>query len=314
MTMHTETVPSADGTMIGYRRYGSGPGLVLIQGAMGVAQHYDQLAQALSAQFTVLVPDRRGRSMSAKPFTDAHTYQRDVEDVAAVAEATGARLLFGLSSGALIAVESARQLPSVAAVALYEPPFQLHGMPTGQIERLSREIDAGRPDAAFVTLMRIVKLAPAPFLILPRPLLEAVFRRVIRRQAKAPSTDYAPLTELIGSTRYDFRVLTGIAGRIDDYRALDKDVLLLGGAKSPRYLREGLTALEALLPSNRRVTLSGMDHTGPWNADQHGQPCRVAAELAKFFAPHADRARPGDARGAAHRGADLTTRVYPNPG
>jgi pimeloyl-ACP methyl ester carboxylesterase len=153
--MHTETVPSADGTTIGYRCFGSGPGLVLIQGAMGVAQHYDQLARALCAQFTVSVPDRRGRGMSAKAFTDAHTYQRDVEDIQAVLQATDAHLLFGLSSGALIAIESARQLPSVTAVALYEPPFLLHGMPNGQIERLSREIDAGRLDAAFVTLMRM---------------------------------------------------------------------------------------------------------------------------------------------------------------
>ncbi|MCV7014198.1 alpha/beta fold hydrolase [Mycolicibacterium madagascariense] len=274
---------SADGTTIGHRRYGSGPGVVLVQGAMGVAQHYDQLAQALAAQFTVLVPDRRGRGTSAKAFTDAHTHQRDVEDVQAVLDATGARLLFGLSSGALIAIESARQLPSVTAVALYEPPFQLHGMPTAQIERLSREVDAGRLDAAFVTLMRIVKLAPAPLLALPRPLLAAAVRQLMRYQARRPPNDYAPMTELIPSTRYDLRVLTGIAGRIDDYRALNKDVLLLGGTRSPRYLREGLTALEATLPRSRRVTLPRMDHTGPWNADQHGQPDRVASELAAFF-------------------------------
>ena len=286
--MHTDTVRSADGTTIGYRCYGSGPGLVLVQGAMGVAQHYDQLARELSAQFTVLVPDRRGRGLSAKDFTDAHTYQRDVDDVQAVLDATDAHLLFGLSSGALIAVESARQLPSVGAVALYEPPFQLHGMPTGEIERLSHEIDVGRLHAAFATLMHIVKLAPAPILALPRPVLAAIFRRVIRHQEKAPSIDYAPLTELIPSTRYDLRVLTGIAGRIDDYRALDKDVLLLGGTKSPRYLRDGLTALEGILPRSRRVTLSGMDHTGPWNVDQRGQPSRVARELATFFAARAD--------------------------
>lgn len=286
---HNETVLSADGTTIGYRRRGSGPGLVLVQGAMGVAQHYEQLAQELSAQFSVVVPDRRGRGMSDKPFTDAHTYQRDIEDVQAVLDATHAHFLFGLSSGALIAVESARQLPSVGAVALYEPPFQLHGLPTGQIERLSREVDAGRPDAAFATLMRIVKLAPAPFLALPRPVMAAIFRRVIRHQTKAPSADYPPLTELIPSTRYDLRVLTGIADRIDDYRALDTDVLLLGGTKSPRHLRDGLTALEGILPRNRRVSLSGMDHTGPWNVDQHGQPSRVAHELATFFGARADR-------------------------
>lgn len=107
---------------------------------------------------------------------------------------------------------------------------------------------------------------------------------MIGRQAKTPSTDYPPLTELIPSTRYDFRVLTGIAGGIEDYRTLMTDVLLLGGTKGPRYLRDGLTALETILPNNRCVILSGMDHAGPWNADQHGQPNRVARELTAFFA------------------------------
>ena len=54
-------VTSRDGTQIGYRQIGSGPGVVLVQGAMGTARNYDELARLLAKDFTVYVPDRRGQ-------------------------------------------------------------------------------------------------------------------------------------------------------------------------------------------------------------------------------------------------------------
>lgn len=65
-----DAVTSADGTTIGFRRYGAGPGLVLIHGGMNSAQDLGDLASLLSDAFTVLVPDRRGRGMSG-PFGPA---------------------------------------------------------------------------------------------------------------------------------------------------------------------------------------------------------------------------------------------------
>jgi hypothetical protein len=38
-----------------------------------------------------------------------------------------------------------------------------------------------------------------------------MFRRVIRRQAKSPLTDYPPLTDLAPSTRHDLLALVGCA-------------------------------------------------------------------------------------------------------
>ena len=61
---HTRSVISADGTLIGYRQLGQGPGLVLVHGAMESAQSHMQLAEALADTFTVYLPDRRGRGMS----------------------------------------------------------------------------------------------------------------------------------------------------------------------------------------------------------------------------------------------------------
>src|SRR6266480_3974142 len=60
----TDAVTSADGTRIGYRQLGQGPGLVLVHGAMQSAQSFMKLATALADTFTVYVPDRRGRGLS----------------------------------------------------------------------------------------------------------------------------------------------------------------------------------------------------------------------------------------------------------
>ena len=60
------TFVSEDGTKIGYVVTGGGPALILVQGAMGTAHIYRDLARARSSDFTVYTPDRRGRGMSPK--------------------------------------------------------------------------------------------------------------------------------------------------------------------------------------------------------------------------------------------------------
>jgi len=74
------SVTSHDGTSIGYQSFGSGPGVVLVEGAMGRAENYRQLALALADQFTVHVPDRRGRGLSPRPYDASHSINHDVED------------------------------------------------------------------------------------------------------------------------------------------------------------------------------------------------------------------------------------------
>ena len=57
-------VRSRDGTTIGYRRLGMGPGLILLHGSMSSGGHHVELARLLADTFTVFVPDRRGRGLS----------------------------------------------------------------------------------------------------------------------------------------------------------------------------------------------------------------------------------------------------------
>ena len=59
-------------------------------------------------------------------------------------------------------------------------------------------------------------------------------------------------------------------------------VLLLGGSKSPPYLKRTLDDLSSVLPNTRRVDFLGVGHLA---ADNSGKPERVAQELRRFFQP-----------------------------
>ncbi len=61
-------------------------------------------------------------------------------------------------------------------------------------------------------------------------------------------------------------------------------MLLLGGLKSPRYLRDGLDVLAGVLPDASLTRLPGLRHAGPCNAAMGGRPAPVARELRAFLA------------------------------
>ena len=73
--------------------------------------------------FHRLAYDRRGRGESGD--TAPYAVEREVEDIdALITEAGGSAFVFGHSSGAVLALEAARQLPTkITRLAVYEPPF-----------------------------------------------------------------------------------------------------------------------------------------------------------------------------------------------
>jgi len=101
-------VTSKDGTRIAYDRTGSGPALILVDGAMCSRAFgpSEKLASQLASRFTVYRYDRRGRNDSGD--TTPYSSAREVEDIAAlIAAAGGSASLLGLSSGAALALEAA---------------------------------------------------------------------------------------------------------------------------------------------------------------------------------------------------------------
>jgi pimeloyl-ACP methyl ester carboxylesterase len=117
-------VTSKDGTSIAYERAGAGPALVLVDPALGY-RGFDNvrgLGERLTDDFAVYSYERRGRGDSGD--TLPYAVEREVEDLAAViAEAGGSAGVYGFSSGALLALQSAAAGVPIEKLVLMEPPI-----------------------------------------------------------------------------------------------------------------------------------------------------------------------------------------------
>jgi pimeloyl-ACP methyl ester carboxylesterase len=278
------SVVSRDGTTIGYRQFGSGPRLVLLHGSMSSGAHHVELARFLSDTFTVVVPDRRGRGLSG-PYRPGDELDQELDDVAALLDGTGATFLWGLSSGACIALHAARTMTAIQKVAIFEPPLVPdRAQAAAVLERFGDEMARGKVAAAMITAMRGAEMGPAWFRALPKTLTAKLAGMGMAQEAKRPAGAYPTMRELAFTLHADFAVVAESSGRLDDYRSIRAQVLLMGGSKSPAYLKRALADLARVLPGARRVELEGLDHAASWNSDVRGHPERVAAELRRFFA------------------------------
>ncbi len=182
----TDVVNSADGTAISYERIGAGPGLVLVQGAMGTVQNFRALSAHLATHFTVHVPERRGRGASG-PAGAAYGVLREVEDLAAVLSATRSQCVFGLSSGALITLHAARTLPSLNRIAVYEPPyFADETRPRQLLDGLRRELAADRLASALALGMQGGQMGPPIMNRMPHWLARAATWAIMRAEDRNP--------------------------------------------------------------------------------------------------------------------------------
>jgi pimeloyl-ACP methyl ester carboxylesterase len=274
----TGAVTSADRTAIGYRQIGSGPGVLLLPGGYMASQHYMQLAGALSDDFTVYVVDRRGRGTSGPPGA-RYSMATECEDIAALVAQTGAHFVFGHSSAALVALQAALTLPSISKVAVYEPPLSTRGsISTSWIPRFDREVARGKIASALVTFVKADNLVPA---FLPRWLLVPLVALYLRREKRKVEPPDTSMEALVPLQRLDGELLEEMDSSLESFAGMNADVLLMGGQKSPAFLREILGTLEETLPRSRRVEFRGVGHEAPLD---RGDPERVGEELRAFFA------------------------------
>jgi pimeloyl-ACP methyl ester carboxylesterase len=279
-----ETVTSRDGTTIGYRRFGSGPTLLLLHGSMSSGAHHTDLARLLSDAFTVVVPDRRGRGLSG-PYQAGDEMRQELEDVDALITATSAENVWGLSSGACIALHAARTLPGIRRVALFEPPLLPDRARAAAIlGQFDAEMTRGRISNAMIVAMRGSEMGPGWFRALPTWLTARLVSTGMNRETKEPAGEYPTMRELAPTLHADFVVVTASSGPVDGLGTIPAEVLLMGGSRSPAFLKRALDDLARALPTARRIELEGMDHAASWNADRRGHPKPVARELRGFFA------------------------------
>lgn len=251
-TSSTSFATSADGTQIAYEVTGTGPALVLVDGAMclrGLGPSRG-LATALADRFTVYAYDRRGRGESGAGSTP-YDPQREVEDlVAVIGAAGGSAHVLGVSSGAALALEAARQGVAIDRLAIYEAPFIVddsqHPNDPELPEHVQALVDAGRRGDAVRTFLRTVGV-PAPFLVLMR------FMPAWRQ-----------MTGTAHTLPYDLRIVVprqqGAPLPDGCYEAVGADTLVVAGGKSPAYMRNAQAAVAAAVPNARLVTLPGQTH------------------------------------------------------
>lgn len=276
----THAVRSADGTTIGYRQLGQGPGIVVLHGSMSSGYYHLELAGALRDAFTLYLPDRRGRGLSGA-YRDGDGIQQEVADLEAVLAQTGARRVFGVSTGAIVALQAARTLPAIARLALYEPVlFPDAATASAMMTRYDQQLAAGKVSAALSTAMKAGQLGSPVMNAMPHWLLSILTRPMANW---APPGDYIAFADLAPALHHEGHEIAAMSGPLDVMRDVRADVLLLGGSKSSALLKSALTRVERAVPGARRVELPGLQHSATWNRQVRGNPEPVARALREFF-------------------------------
>ncbi len=249
-----QKVISKDGTPISYDPLGKGPAVILVSGAMGVRAHFIPLAELLSKHFTVFNYDRRGRGDSGD--TLPYAVEREIEDIEAlINQAGGSAGVYGISSGAILALEAASQLSaSVNKLALYEPPFILDDsrppLPQDYVAQLNRAIAAGRRSEAVEIFMTRAILLPAEYL---EPMRNDPSWAEMEQIAHTIAYDGT----IVGDTMSGKPLSPELVKRI---AAVTMPTLVMDGEMSEAFFHHAAQALVDILPNAERRTLSGQEH------------------------------------------------------
>jgi pimeloyl-ACP methyl ester carboxylesterase len=245
------TVTSRDGTTIGYERLGNGSPIILVDGAlcyrgMGPMR---ALARQLANHFTLVLYDRRGRGESGD--TPPWSVDREIDDIAALVTAVGgSACLFGISSGAVLALNAAARGLVIPKLAVYEPPFIVDRtrdpVPEDFIPGLQRLLAEGNRSEVVKRFMRMVGMPG---------ILIALMRFF---------PNWSKLAALAHTVPYDLTTMDGTqSGRPlpkDRWAAVRAPCLVIDGGKSPQWMRNGAKALHDLLPGSTYQTLPGQTH------------------------------------------------------
>ncbi|HLO28862.1 MAG TPA: alpha/beta hydrolase [Anaerolineales bacterium] len=266
----TGQVISADGTTIGYRQIGNGPGLVIVHGGARASHHYLRLAEALSDAYTIYLPDRRGRGLSG-PKGEGYSIDREIEDLGALLQKTNAHIMFGHSAGGFIALEAAAVLP-IEKLALYEPAVSIDGsVDFGWIAPVEKAFARKDGAAAFVIFIKGLHLNWMSDL--PYWFLYPLARLMLRDE------EGLEMVALLPTVVWEAKEIQRLDSTYKRYRSISADTLLLNGRKSPAYLRNILPALAKTLPFTQQIELPGLNHNAP---DQEA-PERIASELKQYL-------------------------------
>jgi pimeloyl-ACP methyl ester carboxylesterase len=236
------TAVSADGSRIGYESHGTGPPMLLVHGTSATHIRWAPVRDELARHYTVHEMDRRGRGMSADE-AGGYGLQREAEDVAAVADATGGDVyVVAHSFGALCTIEAALVTDAFRRIVLYEPP-----RPTPGHNDVSPDV---------VAQLRAMNDR--------EQILEAFYRNALR--LPQPAIDSMRGSEVWNARLTAAHTIARELDAINAYQAgnrlgsIEVPVRMLLGAETTTFLRTATRAFAAEIPGVHLVELPGQAH------------------------------------------------------
>jgi pimeloyl-ACP methyl ester carboxylesterase len=264
-TCGMDTLRSSDGTVIAYDQQGTGPALILVDGALTIhsAGSAAELTRLLAPHFTVYGFDRRGRGHSGD--TPPYAVDREIDDISAlIDQAGGPVFLYGHSSGGPLAMRAAIRLGGqVSKIAMYEPPY--NNDPGAQeswsryLGQLKQALAEGRRGDAVALNLR--------FTGMPAEQVDGMRR--------GPSW---PVMEAVAPTlAYDHAAIMGEPWSVPTALAARVDVpaLVMAGDAGLPFMPEAARVLSEAIPSGQLRMLAGQTH--------RVDPRVLAPVLAEFF-------------------------------
>jgi pimeloyl-ACP methyl ester carboxylesterase len=213
------------------------------------------LAKLLAPSFTVLTYDRRGRGASGPLPEEApeqaveRALERELTDLEAVIGAAGGEaLLFGHSSGGVLALEAAAAGLPIRGLAVYEPAYHVPGARPEPVPGLAVRVGGllaeGRADDAMAVFM--VEAAAVP-------------PEVVEMMRDDPMWSFLKATA--HTLPYDIALSgpdqTVPAGRL---AAIAVPALVMVGGASPAWMRAAGRAVADAVPGAAFSVMEGQDH------------------------------------------------------
>lgn len=260
--MATEYATSTDGTRIAFERAGTGPVLVLVDGAMcyrefGPAKPF---TDELSGEFTVVSYDRRGRGESG----DSSRYEPslEIDDLTAVLRAVGGKpYVLGFSSGAALAYRAAAAGAPIGKLIGYESPWVGRRGGRDYVSDLDRLNAEGRHGKMVDYFM--VKMIGAPFFV------PVMFRLM--------GASWKKLKSVAPTLRYDARVMGGdFEVPVDELSRITVPTTVVWGSKAAPQMADGNQRAAAAIPGARHRILEGQTH--------NVAPAALHPVVSEFFA------------------------------
>lgn len=269
----THTVLSKDGTKIAYLSVGDGPAVLVLPGVLSMASDYAAFGSALAQRFTIHIIERRGRGNSG-PQGDDYSIIRECDDVLAVQQQTGARLLVGHSYGGLVALEVARDNSVFTKIAVYEPGVSIDGsMPVHWMAGYQKKLAEKKRLDALVEFT--LADAPARLAKFPPWLIKLLLRVSFIRFPESRQ-----MLNLLQENICEWREIARLDSTYEHYQQVTAGVLLMyGGRSDSRAVDLVVSRLPSVLPHVEMKEFPRLDHFGI----ERTAPHEVAKVIGDYF-------------------------------